>query len=109
MNEIVNQVFETEAQARKLLDDTRAEIQSLQQASDKEIEEINRRAKEQASKVLQNIIEETRRQVEEDHKKFLADAELDDKNYFIEKNQRISDVVNGIVDYISTPEYLREE
>ena len=109
MNEIVNQVFETEAQARKLLDETRAEIQTLQQNTDKDIEEINIRAREHAGAALKKIIEETRRQVDEDQKKSLLETEQKDKDFFLDKNEKISEVINGIVDFISTPEYLRDK
>ncbi|MDA3958967.1 hypothetical protein [Oceanispirochaeta sp.] len=109
MNEIVNQVFEAEDQARNLLEKTRSEILTLQKNTDKEIEEINIRTREQSTSTIKDIIEEARKQVEETRNKTLSEAEQEDEAFFLQKKDKIAGVIDKIVDYICTPEYLRDE
>jgi vacuolar-type H+-ATPase subunit H len=109
VNEIVNQVFEAEDQARNLLEKTRSEILTLQKNTDKEIEEINIRTREQSTSTIQDIIEEARKQVEETRNKTLSEAEQEDEAFFLQKKDKIAGVIDKIVDYICTPEYLRDE
>jgi vacuolar-type H+-ATPase subunit H len=109
VNEIVNQVFEAEDQARNLLEKTRSEILTLQKNTDKEIEEINIRTREQSTSTIKDIIEEARKQVEETRNKTLSEAEQEDEAFFLQKKDKIAGVIDKIVDYICTPEYLRDE
>jgi len=109
VNEIVNQVFEAEDQARKLLEKTRTEILTLQQNTDKEIEEINIRTRELSTSTIQNIIEVARKQVEETKNKTFSEAEQENEAFFLQKKGQIAGVVDKIVDFICTPEYLRDE
>jgi vacuolar-type H+-ATPase subunit H len=109
VNEIVNQVFEAEDQARNLLEKTRSEILTLQKNTDKEIEEINIRTREQSTSTIKDIIEEARKQVEETKNKSLSEAEQEDEAFFLQKKDKIAGVIDKIVDYICTPEYLRDE
>ncbi|MDA3811953.1 MAG: hypothetical protein PF518_16675 [Spirochaetaceae bacterium] len=109
MNEIVNKVFESEDQARKLLDDTRNEISVLQRNLDKDIENINIGAQEKASAALQALVNQERVEAAELRRKALENARKKDEIFYIQMESKISAVTGKIVDFIAAPEYVREE
>jgi vacuolar-type H+-ATPase subunit H len=109
MNEIVNKVFESEDQARKLLEETRDKISVLQRDLEQEIENINIRAKGQATASLQSLVDKSRIESSELRTKALNEARQKDDQFYIQMESKISSITKIIVDFIAVPEYVREK
>ena len=107
MNKILSHVFKTEEEAKNIIEQAKEQAASILKKTDSEVQERAVAKRREAKELIHRTVEETRKDLETAQKEILQKAEKDKDNFLKGKEKLIDSLTDKIVEFITTPEYLK--
>ncbi len=109
MQNIVDQVLETEKKAESILQQARAREAEIRGEAEARASDLLVQARAEAQKILLEETDRARRESEQAYRQAIQQAEAEEADFIPRNRERIERAVDRILRLLLTPEWRKEE
>jgi vacuolar-type H+-ATPase subunit H len=108
MQEIVDEVLQAEQMAEQIVKSARQKSMEMKTASENELSERVKKAREDAQKFIQEAVIEAKEKAREDYENAVKKDEEKNLDFYKKNEEKVKLIIDEIIHLIITPEYSRE-